>query len=158
MIGPTLAPPAICGVAMNDPATLLIAAGDQISDATCLHSGARGHQDMLRLSRSQDADLTSLNRFGGAALIPASGRGHADTVTTLIAADVDEDPINSFCRTALSAAVVQADGDPRHRQIVQLLPEGGATFADRDGVTVLQHSRRRGRTRAATPTEQGCDQ
>ena len=48
--------------------------------------------------------------------------------------------------TALLEAVILGDGGPAHTEIVRLLVRAGANvnLADRDGVTPLQHAKRRG--------------
>jgi len=59
---------------------------------------------------------------------------------------VDVNHINNLGWTALLEAIVLSDGGLRHQQIVQLLLDHDAdvTIADKDGVTPLQHARRRG--------------
>jgi ankyrin repeat protein len=58
----------------------------------------------------------------------------------------DVDHINDLGWTALLEAVMLGDGGARHAEIVRLLIAHGAnvSLADRDGVTPLQHARRRG--------------
>ena len=51
-------------------------AKDDIQDSPYLYSGARGHLEILKLTLAHGADLASVNRYGGTALIPASERGH----------------------------------------------------------------------------------
>ena len=45
-----------------------------------LYAGARGLQEILALTLAHGADLNSINRYGGTALIPAAERGHVATV------------------------------------------------------------------------------
>ncbi len=131
----------------------LIAAGadinirDDLKDNPFLYAGAEGLLDILRLTIAAGADTRITNRFGGTALIPAAERGHVVIVEELLTrSDVDVNHINNLGWTALLEAVVLSDGGPRHQQIVQLLIDHDAdiTIADKDGVTPLQHARRRG--------------
>ena len=67
-------------------ARLLIEAGadvnakDNIEDSPYLYAGAEGRLAILRLTLAHGADLKSVNRYGGTALIPACHHGHAETV------------------------------------------------------------------------------
>lgn len=98
------------------------------------------------MTLANGADLKSTNRFGGTALIPASERGHVETVRTLIKAGVDVDHINRLGWTALIEAVILSDGGPAHVEIVKLLKDAGADLSikDNDGVTALEHAKKRG--------------
>ena len=133
-------------------ARVLIEAGanvnakDSINDSPYLYAGARGHNEILALTLQHGADLTSTNRYGGTALIPAAERGHVHTVDMLIQAGVKVDHINRLHWTALLEAIILGNGGRAHTEIVQLLLNAGAdpNLADGDGVTPLQHARRRG--------------
>ncbi len=127
-------------------------AKDRINDSPYLYAGARGHLEILKMTLAHGADLKSTNRFGGTALIPAAERGHVETVKTLIAAGVDVDHVNDLGWTALIEAVILGDGGERHQRIVRILVDAGAdtNLADRDGVTPLQHARKRGYTEIET--------
>lgn len=98
------------------------------------------------MTLAHGADLSSTNRYGGTALIPAAERGHVETVRELIRAGVAVDHVNNLGWTALLEAVILGDGGPRHTAIVQLLVDAGANvhLADRDGVTALQHAQQKG--------------
>jgi len=132
-------------------AETLIAAGadvnarDAIDDSPYLYAGAQGHLEILTMTLKHGADLKSVNRYGGTALIPAAERGHVETVRTLIAAGVEVDHVNRLGWTALLEAIILGDGGSSHRQIVDLLIAAGAdvNLPDGDGVTPLQHARRR---------------
>lgn len=121
-------------------------AKDNIDDSPYLYAGARGLNDILRLTLSHGADLKSTNRYGGTALIPAAERGHVETVQMLIDAGVDVNHLNRLHWTALLEAVILGDGGPRHVEIVRRLLAAGADrqIADKDGVTALEHARQRG--------------
>jgi ankyrin repeat protein len=134
-----------------EAARVLIAAGanvnakDAIEDSTFLYAGAEGRNEILKLALPT-ADLKSTNRYGGTALIPAAHHGHAETVRILLGTAIDKDHINKLGWTALLEAVILGDGGSTHTEIVRMLVEAGASvnIADRDGVTPLQHAKRRG--------------
>lgn len=56
------------------------------------------------------ADLKSINRYGGTALIPAAHRGHVETVRELLKTRIDVDHVNRLGWTALLEAVMLGDG------------------------------------------------
>ena len=130
----------------------LIAAGadvnwqDEKQDSAFLVAGARGHAEVVRLTLAAGANLRSTNRYGGTALIPACHYGHLETVKVLLATAIEVDHVNRLGWTALLEAVILGDGGEVHTEIVRLLLARGANpnLADRDGVTPLQHARRRG--------------
>jgi ankyrin repeat protein len=116
-------------------------------DNPFLYAGAEGLLDILRLTIAAGADTTITNRYGGTALIPAAERGHVEVVAELLEhTDVDVNHINKLGWTALLEAIVLSDGGGRHQQIVRLLVAHGADvrIPDGDGVTPLEHARRRG--------------
>ncbi len=134
-------------------ARLLIEAGadvnaqDRQRDSAYLLSGAQGHLDILRMTLAHGADLASTNRYGGTALIPACERGHVEVVQELLRTGIDVNHVNNLGWTALMEAVVLSDGGATHQEIVRLLLESGRAdpnIPDKDGVTALQHARRRG--------------
>ena len=132
-------------------ARALIAAGadvnakDDIQDSAFLYAGAEGRIEILKMTLPT-ADLKSTNRYGGTALIPAAHHGHTEAVRILLATAIDKDHVNRLGWTALLEAVILGDGGPVHTEIVRLLVEAGANvnIADREGVTPLQHAKRRG--------------
>ncbi|MGB6119784.1 MAG: ankyrin repeat domain-containing protein [Mesorhizobium sp.] len=136
-----------------EAARLLIAAGadvnakDAIKDTPFLYGGAQGKNEILRMILATGrANLADTNRYGGTALIPAAEKGHPETVRMLIEAGVAIDHVNNLGWTALLEAVMLSDGGPVHQEIVGDLLDAGADWriADRDGVTPLEHARRRG--------------
>src|SRR5262245_4764323 len=125
---------------------------DDRLDTPFLYAGAEGLLDILRLVNGAGADPSITNRFGGTALIPASERGHVEVVRYLLGeTDVDIDHVNRLGWTALLEAIVLADGDEAHQEIVGLLIEHGADLdiADKDGVRPLAHARARGQIEIA---------
>ena len=102
--------------------------------------------ELLKLMLAAGADLKDTNRHGGTALIPAAHRGHVEAVKLLIATKIDKDHVNNYGWTALMEAVVLGDGGPAHTEIVRLLVQAGANarIPDRDGITPLEHARKRG--------------
>ena len=132
----------------------LIAAGadpdiqDDNRNNALLLTGESGNVAMLREVLKANPDLTRTNRFGGTALIPAADRGHVDYVREILKTKIKVDHVNNLGWTALLEAVILGDGGSRHTEIVRLLLEAKAevNLADRDGITPLQHARRRGFT------------
>lgn len=82
----------------------------------------------------------------GNAVIAAAHLGHVEVVQRLIDAGTPLDHINNLNWTALMEAVVLGDGGASHIKVVQALVKAGAdkSIADRDGITPLQHARKRG--------------
>jgi ankyrin repeat protein len=120
-------------------------AKDDIQDSAFLYAGAEGRTEILKMTLPT-ADLKSTNRYGGTALIPAAHHGHTEAVRILLATQIDKDHVNRLGWTALLEAVILGDGGPVHTEIARLLVEAGANvdIADREGVTPLQHAKRRG--------------
>jgi ankyrin repeat protein len=135
-------------------ARALIAAGadvnakDDMQDSPYLYAGAEGRVEILKMTLAAGADLKATNRYGGTALIPAAHHGHPEAVRILLGTAIDKDHVNKLGWTALLEAVILGDGGPTHTEIVRQLVDAGANvnLADRDGVTPLQHAKRRGFT------------
>ena len=120
---------------------------DDRLDTPFLYAGAEGLLDILRLAHAAGADPTITNRFGGVAVIPASERGHVEVVRFLLEATaVDVDHVNDLGWTALLEAIILADGDAAHQEVVRLLVAHDADvhLPDKDGMTPLAHARARG--------------
>jgi ankyrin repeat protein len=140
-----------------EAARVLVAAGADVDlqDAErnnpLLVCGETGNVALLREVLRAGPDLRRTNRFGGTALIPASDRGHVGVIRELLRTEIPVDHVNRLGWTALLEAVILGDGGPAHQRIVRMLVAAGADTAraDRDGVTPLQHARRRGQTEIA---------
>ena len=137
-----------------DVARALIQAGadvnrqDETRQSAYLISTSEGYLELLRLTLENGADVRSLDSFNGTGLIRAADRGHVDIVAALLETDIDVNHVNRLNWTALLEAVILGDGGERHTEVVRLLVDAGAdvTLADGDGVTPLEHARRRGFT------------
>ncbi|WP_447971100.1 ankyrin repeat domain-containing protein [Nitrospira sp. M1] len=135
-----------------ESANMLLEAGadvnmqDHKEDSPLLLAGAEGRVDIMKRILQANPDFTVYNRFGGTPLIPAAERGHVDMVELLVNTTVDIDHVNHLGWTALLEAIVLSNGGPRHQKIVQLLVDAGANVnvSDKEGVTPLQHARRKG--------------
>jgi uncharacterized protein len=120
---------------------------DNLQDTPFLYAGAEGKLEILRLLAAAGARLDGRNRYGGNALIPAAHHGHVEVVRELLETTaIDVNRVNNPGWTALIEAVILADGGPKHQEIVRLLLAHGADprIADKEGVTPLEHARRRG--------------
>jgi ankyrin repeat protein len=93
--------------------------------------------------------------YDGTALIAAAHLGHDGVVRELIRAGAPLDHVNNLGWTALIEAVILGDGGARHIETVRALVQAGANgrIADRNGVTALEHARRRGYDAMATLIE-----
>ncbi|MGW5752896.1 ankyrin repeat domain-containing protein [Nocardia rhamnosiphila] len=123
-------------------------AKDDLQDSAYLYAGAEGIDDILELTLTHGADLRSVNRYGGTALIPAAEHGHITTVRRLIEAGVEVDHINNSGWTALHEAIVYGDGSSRYQQVVTALLAAGAdpSIPDSAGRTALDNARRLGQS------------
>jgi len=133
-------------------ARVLIEAGadvnakDGMKDTPFLYAGAEGRDEILKLILATGkVKLGDTNRYGGIALIPAAHHAHPTTVAILLEAGLDVDHVNNLGWTALLEAVILGDGSPVYQEIVGLLVDAGAKpIPDRDGITPLEHAKRRG--------------
>ncbi|MGB6243870.1 ankyrin repeat domain-containing protein, partial [Gordonia sp. (in: high G+C Gram-positive bacteria)] len=121
-------------------------AKDDMQDSAYLYAGAEGYDEILEMTLQHGADLRSVNRFGGTALIPAAEHGSVTTVRRLIEAGVDVDHVNTPRWTAMQEAVVYGDGSGRYQDTVRALLDAGAdpNIRDANGRTVEDNARRLG--------------
>jgi ankyrin repeat protein len=143
----------------NDVATAreLIAAGadvnvkDRSEQSAYLIATSEVGDDprLLELTLGAGADVDAKDSFDGTGLIRAAERGNSAIVERLLAAGIDVDHVNRLGWTALLEAVILGDGGGAHVRTVRLIVDAGADVAvrDKDGLTALQHARRRGFTR-----------
>jgi ankyrin repeat protein len=124
-------------------------------DTPWLLAGALGRTAMLRHIFPKGPDFKIRNRFGGNALIPACERAHVDTVAFLVTTPIDVNHVNNLGWTCLLEIVILGDGGPRHVEVTKLVLTAGAkpNIIDRDGVSPLQHARRRGQSEVAALIE-----
>ena len=103
----------------------------------------------LRLALTLGASPRNVTSpYDGTALIAAAHLGHDEVVRELIRAGAPLDHVNNLGWTALLEAVILGDGGPRHVAVLRDLVRAGANpaLADRQGVSALEHARKRGYT------------
>lgn len=118
-------------------------------DSAFLYAGASGQTELVSLFLVNGARFDVFNRYYGSALIPACERGHVETVRLLVSTkDYPIDHVNRLGWTGLMESIVLGDGGKNYQEIVQILKDGGANIQipDYDGVTPLQHAKKRGFT------------
>ena len=122
----------------------------KIIDRTAfLYAGANGLNDILEILIPYQPDVSIRNGYGGNALIPAAEKGHVATVKLLLEkTDVDVNHVNHLGWTALLEVTLFGKDNIEYQEIVRLLLEHGAApgLADKEGVTPLEHARRRNLT------------
>ncbi|MGH3456949.1 ankyrin repeat domain-containing protein [Aeromicrobium sp.] len=131
---------------------------DDRHDSAWLVTGVSGSVRMAKIVESAKPDFGLLNRFGGTSLIPASERAHDDYVAWVVEhTPVKIDHVNELGWTALLEAVILGEGTKRWQRVVRTLLDAGAdaSIADKDGVTPLQHARKRGHTVIVRTLESG---
>ena len=123
-------------------------AKDQTQQSAYLISTSEVGDDprLLELTLRNGANVHSLDSYNGTGLIRAAERGHVRIVERLLQTSVEVDHVNNLGWTALLEAIILGDGGPRHTKVVRLLAGAGASvnLADGEGVTPLEHARRRG--------------
>jgi ankyrin repeat protein len=142
-------------------ALFLMAAGSDVNakdaqgNSAFLIAAAEGYLDIVKLSLRSGADVNSTNRFGGTALIPAAHYGHVAVVKELLATKIPVDHVNNLGWTALLEAIILGDGGAKHTEIVRLLvgAKANVNLADKNGVTPLQHAKKKGYTEMVTILE-----
>lgn len=129
---------------------------DNILNSPFLHAGASGFTELVKLYLDHGADFKIFNRYNGTALIPACERGHVETVRLLAnTKGFPIDHINRLGWTALLEAIILGDGSQKYVDIVQILSDANSdkNIADNEGVTPLQHARKRGFNKIVTILE-----
>lgn len=120
-------------------------AQDQQQDSPFLVAGAQGRIDILKMTLAHGADLKSTNRYGGNALIPASEKGYPEAVRLLISAGIDVNHINDLGWSSLLEVAILGKDTTIYQDIAKQLIAAGANInvKDKEGMTVLQHAKRR---------------
>ncbi len=120
-------------------------------DTPWLLAGASGRTEIIAAMLPLKPDLTIRNRYGGNALIPACERAHVETAKLLLTSGIDVNHVNNLGWTCLMEIVILGDGGPRHQQVARLVLDAGAdpNLPDKDGVSPLQHARKRGQIEVA---------
>jgi ankyrin repeat protein len=112
-------------------------------------AAVRNDVAMLRLALTLGASPRNVTSpYQGTALIAAAHLGHDEVVRELIRAGAPLDHVNNLGWTALLEAVILGDGGPRHVAVLRDLVRAGANpaLADQQGVSALEHARKRGYT------------
>lgn len=110
-------------------------------------SAVKNDVAMLRLALALGTSPRNVTSpYEGTALIAAAHLGHEEMVRELIRAGAPLDHVNNLGWTALLEAVILGDGGPRHVAVLRALVQAGANrgLPDRQGVSALEHARRRG--------------
>ena len=120
-------------------------------DTPWLLAGASGRTEIIAAMLPLKPDLTIRNRYGGNALIPACERAHVETAKLLLTSGIDVNHVNNLGWNCLLEIVILGDGGPRHQQVARLVLDAGAdpNLPDKDGVSPLQHARKRGQNEVA---------
>lgn len=132
---------------------------DEIQDSPFLYAGASGYTPLVKLFLENGARFDVFNRYGGTALIPACERGHLETVKLLaFTKNFPIDHVNRLGWTALMETVVLGDGSSKYLEITKTLIAAGCdvSIPDKDGVTALQHARKRNFTAIAEALEKAA--
>ena len=122
---------------------------DNIERTPFLYAGAHGLDKILEILIPYNPDVSIRNGYGGNALIPASERGHVSTVKLLLEkTDVDVNFVNYLGWTALLEVTIFGKNNEEYQEIAKLLLDHGAKpdLADKEGVTPLEHARKRSLT------------
>ncbi|HET6884691.1 MAG TPA: ankyrin repeat domain-containing protein [Rubrobacteraceae bacterium] len=137
-----------------DVAGLLVDAGadvnakDETQQSAYLISTSEVGDDprLLELTLRNGANVHSLDGYNGTGLIRAAERGHVRVVERLLRTDIEVNHVNNLGWTALLEAIILGDGGRSHTEVVRLLVRAGANvnLADGEGVTPMEHARRRG--------------
>ena len=96
-------------------------------------AAANGFDDIVsEIIQSGRADLASVNRFGGTALLPSSEKGYLRTVQLCLAAGVPVNHVNRLGWSALLEAVILGDGGFLYQDVIRELVQHQADIAQVD--------------------------
>ncbi|EOL44593.1 ankyrin repeat domain-containing protein [Enterococcus caccae] len=85
-------------------------------------AAANGFDEIVsEILQSGRADLASVNRFGGTALLPSSEKGYLRTVQLCLAAGVPVNHVNRLGWSALLEAVILGDGGFLYQDVIREL-------------------------------------
>jgi uncharacterized protein len=110
-------------------------------------AAVRDDVETVKLAVSLGSDPKAITSpYDGTALIAAAHLGHAAVVRALIDAGAPLDHVNNLGWTAVLETVLLGDGGRQHQETLKALVEAGANarIPDRNGVTPLEHAKRRG--------------
>ncbi|TXE07752.1 hypothetical protein ES711_09935 [Gelidibacter salicanalis] len=127
-------------------------AQDAMLNSPHLYAGASGYLEILKMTLSHGARFDIFNRYGGTALIPAAEKRHLEVVKLLTKVPkYPIDHVNNLGWTALMEAIVLGTTGETQVAIVDVLIKAGAdvNIPDNDGITPLQHAKKRGMTTIA---------
>ena len=133
-------------------AEMLILAGanvnaqDEMLNSPFLYAGASGYVEILKMCLANGADFKIFNRYGGSALIPAAEKRHVEIVQILSTTpNFPINHINNLGWTALLEAIILGSEGEKQIDIIKILINAGCDFtiADFDGITPLQHAKKR---------------
>jgi ankyrin repeat protein len=113
--------------------------------------------EMLKIALEGGGSARNItSRYDGTALIAAAHLGHAEVVRMLIEHKAPLNHVNNLGWTALMESIVLGNGQRKHIDTLKALVEAGAdvNIADKQGITPLQHARRRGYVEMARILEQ----
>lgn len=97
-------------------------------------AAANGFDEIVsEILQSGRADLASVNRFGGTALLPSSEKGYLRTVQLCLAAGVPVNHVNRLGWSALLEAVILGDGGFLYQDVIRELVQHRADVAQTDG-------------------------
>lgn len=141
---------------------LLIEAGANPNqkDATELSpfiaAAANGFDEVFQLLLTAQPELTSVNRFGGTALLPSSEKGYLKTVQLAIGAGVPVNHVNRLGWSALLEAVILGDGGFLYQDVIRTLVAGGADIYQEDDEKQhsLDYAKKRGQKEIVALLEQ----
>lgn len=96
-------------------------------------AAANGFDEIVReILKTRAADLASVNRFGGTALLPSSEKGYLKTVQLCLNAGVPVNHVNRLGWSALLEAVILGDGGFLYQDVIRELVQHQADSSQVD--------------------------